>query len=269
MCSFVGKGGWFTLPVFYLCAMYRMICLMVLLICFQSAGAQKGSADVKLNILTLNLGYGAEWPGGDLAQRFGQSLSFHSGMEWVHKSKYSFGLDFSYFFGDKIKEDVFAPYRNENGLVQGINGVAADLFIRERGAYVGIQASSILFPTAKHSGFELSLGAGMLYHKLHFVDDSRSVFLAEKPYSTGLDRLTRGFALRQELAYQLHSEKKALHFHLGFYVTEAFTTQVRKFNFDTGLPASESTRNDLLYGVRLVWMLPLYKASTVPVIKYF
>lgn len=253
----------------YLCSMYKILALAVLLTFFHSAFAQKDSAAVKLNIWTLNLGYGAEWPGGDLAQRFGQSLSFHSGMEWVRKSKYSYGIDFSYFFGDKIKEDVFAPFRNENGLVLGINGVAADLFIRERGAYIGVQAAAILLPAGKHSGLELGLGAGMLYHKLHFIDDSRSVLLAEAPYSKGLDRLTRGFSLRQELAYQFHAEKKALHFHLGFYINEAFTRQIRKFNFDTGLPASDKSRLDLLYGVRLVWMLPLHKETTVPSIRYF
>ncbi|MBK7223706.1 MAG: hypothetical protein IPH94_21140 [Saprospiraceae bacterium] len=52
-------------------------------------------------------------------------------------------------------------------------------------------------------------------------------------------------------------------------MTEAFTRQVREFNFDTGLPASTDRRLDLLYGFKLVWMLPLVKRSTVPSIRYF
>jgi hypothetical protein len=247
----------------------RFILYAVLLFCFHGLWAQKDTSKIKLNMLTLNLGYGIDWPGGDLSDRFGQSLSFHSGIDLVRKSSLTLGLDFSYHFGDNIKEDVLAPYRNENGLVLGISGVAADLFIRERAAYVGVNVARILYHTRPHSGIELGLGAGMLYHKLHFVDDSRSVLLIEAPYGKGLDRLTRGFALKQEIAYQHHAEKSALHFQLGFYITEAFTQQVRTFNFDTGLPASTARRLDLLYGFKLVWMLPLVKRSTVPAIRYF
>lgn len=253
----------------YICGMNRIMTVAVFLLFAHVLGAQQDTVQGKLNLWTINLGYGIEWPGADLAQRFGQSLSFHSGMEWVRKSRYSFGADFSYFFGDKIREDVFAPYRNENGLVMGINGVAADLFIRERGAYLGLQASSIVLPTGKHSGIELGLGAGVLYHKLHFIDDSRSVKLAEEPYSKGLDRLTRGIALRQEIAYQHHAANKALHFQLGFYVTEAFTHSVRSFDFDKGMSAPTATRTDLLYGFRFVWMLPIKKESTSPAIRYY
>ena len=95
------------------------------------------------------------------------------------------------------------------------------------------------------------------------------MLLIENPYGKGLDRLTRGFALKQEIAYQYHSAKSALHFQMGFYVMEAFTRQIREFNFDTGLPASTASRLDLLYGFKLVWMLPLVKRSTVPSIRYF
>lgn len=254
--------------VLYLCAM-RPIIYAVLLFFVHGLWGQKDTTVSKLNMLTLNLGYGIDWPGGDLTDRFGQSLSFHTGLDLIRKSSLTLGVDFSYHFGDKIREDVLAPYRNENGLVLGISGVAADLFIRERAAYIGLNAARIVYHTQENSGIELGLGAGLLYHKLHFVDDSRSVLLIEAPYGKGLDRLTRGFALKQEIAYQYHSAKSALHFQLGLYMTEAFTRQVREFNFDTGLPASTDRRLDLLYGFKLVWMLPLVKRSTVPSIRYF
>ena len=119
------------MAVMYLCVM-RHIIYALLLLFVHGIWAQKDTSVSKLNLLTLNLGYGIDWPGGDLSDRFGQSLSFHTGLDLVRKSSFTIGVDFSYHFGDKIREDVLAPYRNENGLVMGISGVAADLFIRPK-----------------------------------------------------------------------------------------------------------------------------------------
>ncbi|MBK8700952.1 MAG: hypothetical protein IPN29_16000 [Saprospiraceae bacterium] len=242
---------------------------LLLVFAFFGLSAQTDSARQSIKLLSANLGYGIEWPGGDLADRFGQSLSFNAGMEYAHTRKLSFGLDFNYIFGSKVKEDVFAPFRNENGLLIGLNGGPADFFIRERAAYLGLNVGKILVFTGDYSGLKLVVGGGLMYHKLRFVDDSRSIILGEGDYSKGFDRLTRGFSLKQELVYQHHSKDKAQHFNIGFYIIEGFTSPVRQVNFDTGLPDAKQSRTDLLYGLKFTWMLPLYKGNSGNTIKYY
>ena len=51
-----------------------------------------------------------------------------------------------------------------------------------------------------------------------------------------------------------------MNFELNFDFIQGFTSEVRAYNFDTGLPTIKS-RVDLLFGIRLVWNLPFYLGS--------
>ncbi len=228
---------------------------------------QSDTSNVKISMVSANLGYGIDFPGGDLSERFGQSLSFISGIEYLINGKDGIGIDYIFNFGNKVKEDIFLGYRNENGYVIGIDGNPSILFLRQRGNYLGLNYSRIFKPSNKTSGLKLSLGAGILTHKIRVVDDSRNLVLAEDPYLKGFDRLTRGFALKQELVYQHHSRNKAFHFNVGFNIMEGFTKQLREVNFDTGDRIS-TKRLDIIYGVRITWMIPLSK-SIEGVVNYY
>jgi hypothetical protein len=221
--------------------------------------AQSDSSAVKIKLFSANLGYGIDLPSGDLSKRFGQSLSFITGVEYLLDGTNSIGIDYVFNFGNKVKEDVFASFRNENGLLLGINGAPAISYYRQRGNYAGLNYSKLFKASNKTSGIKLSLGAGIMTHSIKVFDDSRSLVIAEAPYVKGFDRLTRGFALKQELVYQHHSKIKALHFNVGFNIMEGFTKQVRKVNFDNG-QLNTASRLDLLFGIRLTWMIPLSKS---------
>lgn len=224
-----------------------------------NANGQSDTNNVKISLLSANLGYGIDFPSGDLSKRFGQSLSFITGAEYLINGKDAIGLDYIFNFGNKVNEDIYAGFRNENGYIIGINGVPSILFLRQRGNYIGLNYSRIFKPSNKTSGVKLSLGAGYMTHMIRVVDDSRNLILAEEPYLKGFDRFTKGMALKQELVYQHHSKSKAFHFNIGFNIMEGFTSQLRKVNFDTGERIS-GNRLDITYGLRLTWMIPLSKS---------
>lgn len=228
------------------------------------------SAAVEIDLFTVNLGYGSEIPGGNMATRFGRSLSFTTGLEWMKKSKYSFGVDFTLVFGNKIKEDVLKPYRTELGALIGVNGGPADVFLRERAAYLGAVFGRYFSFSKKSSyGLKFNFGAGYFFHKIRIVDDSKVLAIADEPFIKGLDRLTKGPALKQELLFQIHSVKKNIHLNLGFNITEAFTKQIREVNFDTGMKADTERKMDFLYGIKATWMLPLSKSTSKDGINYY
>ncbi len=237
---------------------YLMV-LVLLLFTDLNALGQSDTSNVKIKMLTANLGYGFDIPAGDLSKRFGQSLSFITGLEYLMNGKDAIGLDYIFNFGNKIKEDIFFNFRNENGYIIGIDGNPSISFLRQRGNYLGLNYSHIFTSGKNTSGVKLSLGGGIMTHKIRVVDDSRNLVIAENPYVKGFDRFTKGFALKQELVYQHHSKNKAFHFNIGFNIMEGFTKQLRKVNFDTGERIT-SNRLDILYGIRVTWMIPLSKS---------
>ena len=55
----------------------------------------------------------------------------------------------SSIFGEKIKEDVLAPYRSANNSIPGDDDQIADIFIRERCFWLGIMMGKH-FPLVLH-----------------------------------------------------------------------------------------------------------------------
>ena len=51
-----------------------------------------------------------------------------------------------------------------------------------------------------------------------------------------------------------------VNFYGGIEISEAFTKNRREMNFDTGLKDNKA-RTDMLYGIRIGWVFPLYKRS--------
>jgi hypothetical protein len=70
--------------------------------------------------------------------------------------------------------------------------------------------------------------------------------------------LTNGLSFSQFLGYLNLSENRLLNYYIGFQFYEAFTHSVRKLNYDTGVQDTKQ-RLDVLSGMRLGWILPLYK----------
>lgn len=213
----------------------------------------------RVGMTNLSFGFGIEFPFGDLQDRFSDNLKFTLGAERITSSNWIFGLEFSYMFGDTVKQDVLAPLRLSNGEVLGADHAYADVFMRERGVFVGVNIGKLIpFNNKSRSGLRITGAAGILAHYIRIQDDARSLPQIEGDYLKGYDRLTRGFALREFIGYQHVTENKRVNFYIGLEFTQGFTTSVREVNFDTGLPTSKERRFDGLIGLKAAWILPFF-----------
>ena len=213
------------------------------------------------NALLFSLSYAGHKPGGDLANRFGNNFSFGTGAGLItNKGNWLVGLDFAYLFGGEVKEDVVASLRTPDGYIIGNDRGYANIELRERGFYAGGYIGKLIsigLPNPR-SGIRVTLGAGLLQHKIRIQDDPLSgVPQLSGDYKKGYDRLSNGLAFSEFIGYQVMSMDKRVNFYAGLEFTQGMTMSRRDFNFDTRTK-DETERKDLLFGIRVGWVIPLY-----------
>ncbi len=228
---------------------------------FLWATAQGASARNQGNALLVRFNYGIQFPEGDLSARFGNNLNLGGGFDFMTQgNNLIYGLYGTFLFGNQVNIDVLAPLRTPEGEIIGNDKDFADLQLRQRGFYLGAHVGKLfgLAPDNPRSGIRVTLGAGLLQHKIRIQDDpERTVPQLEGDYRKGYDRLTNGLALRQFVGYQLLSRNKRINFYAGVELIEGFTQNRRDFNFDTRT-ADNQNRFDLLFGLQVGWILPFY-----------
>ena len=221
---------------------------------------QQQQTVVKAAVLMPGIGIGMNVPGGILSRRYGAGMHLCGALSYLTKSNWIFQGDWLFLFGDQVREDVLAPYRTSTGVIPGDDEQIADIFLRQRGIWAGAGAGRLFpFSSRSRSGLKTVLQGGVFQHYIRFTDERNSVAQVRAGRYVGYDRLTRGFSLKQTLAYQHLSNDKRLNFDIALEAIQAWTSEVRAINFDTGLPTL-SSRLDWLVGVRVTWYLPFYFA---------
>lgn len=211
-------------------------------------------------ILAVHLSYGYHFPGGDLQARFGSNFSIGTGLQLILPSNWVLGAESQFLFGQQVKTDVLATLRSPEGYIFGLDGGTAEILLRERGFWFGANLGKLipLVPGNPRSGLRLSLGAGLLQHKIRIQDDPLvSVPALSGEYKKGYDRLSNGLALQEFIGYQHFSINRRINFFIGLELTQGFTASRRDWNTDQ-MAREEGARFDLLYGIRAGWALPFY-----------
>lgn len=202
---------------------------------------------------------------GDMEQRFG--TNFTAGLAGGYKtaSNWVFALDGQFIFSENVKgiDQLLGPVMTGGGQVLSETGNYASVAVVQRGFYFSGEVShSFGFWQANpNSGPDLQLGAGYLQHWISIASAGNEVPQIRGDYLRGYDERTGGFMLRQSVGYRFLAPRKRLNFRLSFEIVEAFTENYRGFSYSSGQPVS-GRRLDLLYGVRLQWMLPIYQRDS-------
>lgn len=214
------------------------------------------------DILFSGISYGMNFPAGDLADRYGSNLHFSVFSQHITKSDFFYGADFTFMFGDKVKEDVLYPFRTAEGYFLGSGGLGTDVLLRQRGlTLTGMIGKIIPLPGKTRSGIKLGVGGGVLQHNIRFLDDNNAVAQLGGDLRKGYDRMTRGFVLREQIGYQLLSKNRRMNFEFSLVFFQGLTREIRAYNFDTGMTTNPS-RLDLGFGFQLAWILPFYLNSS-------
>ncbi len=235
--------------------------------------AQKQEEDLRPNTGTVwvsTLSYAFQNPASDMADRFGYNfnLGLHTEV-MLKKSNLIFGLSGDILFGNEVKEDVLESLRTPEGDIIGNNRLIADVSLRERGFNIS-GYTGILIPLLKRnrrSGIRVTLGAGLLQHKVRIQDNQNTIVQITGEYIKGYDRLSNGLSLTQFIGYQHLDRKRLVNFYVGVEFVEGFTENRRTYNFDI-MGHDDTQRRDILVGIRLGWSVPLYIGEDAEEIFY-
>jgi hypothetical protein len=222
------------------------------------------------SVLLLNFSYGLQYPGGDMADRFGKNFITGVGVDYYTKTNWILGVQGDFLFGKEVKTDVLAHLRGESGFVYSDDAGIADIKLRERGLMLNAHIGKV-FPLSganTRSGIKLQLGGGFLGHKIR-IQDEPNVYVSavSGDNKKGYDRLANGPVLTEYIGYQFIANNRLINFSIGAEFAQGFTKGRRSFNFDTRSPGLED-RMDLLYGLRLTWTLPLFIGENPDEINY-
>ncbi|HMY85443.1 MAG TPA: hypothetical protein PLC76_05770 [Saprospiraceae bacterium] len=236
----------------------RLIYIIVLChILVVSAISQEKTSKAR-SALLIHLDYGFNLPAADLAKRFGSNFQVGGDVEYKFPVDIFIGVNYSYLWGKKVKENIGENLFNAKNEIVGIDNHLANLVIRERGFSSSLNVGKLfrIFPN-EAAALKVGIGGGFLQHKVRIVDDYGVVPQITGDYLKGYDRLTNGFMTRQYIGYQYLSTNRKINFSVGFVFAQGFTRSARGFNYDTGKKDTEK-RFDLLNGLQVSWILPIY-----------
>ena len=215
--------------------------------------------DSSVFIPLITAGYGYYLPGGDMVNRFGANSSVFLNSELKLQSNWIVGVNGSYIFGKKIKDTPFYNITKDEVFINS-EGDQADVRLFERGFTVSATFGR-MFATSKkrpNCGIVANVGAGFIQHKIKIEVIGNNVPQLDKNYKKGYDRLTNGLLLSQNIGYMFLSNNHLVNFYVGLEVMEGFTRNRRIYDFEK-MQADTKSRMDILTGVKVAWILPLYK----------
>jgi len=97
----------------------------IILFVFLSVGntknvfSQVSVSDSTLSIPMFYVTYAYQFPGGDMADRFGNNSSIGGGFQWKTNKNWIAGGEFLFLFGNKVKiaDDIMNNLKTENGYI--------------------------------------------------------------------------------------------------------------------------------------------------------
>jgi len=211
----------------------------------------------------FNISYAAQLPGGDLADRFAFNNSIGVSGGFKNSKNFQFELGGTFFFGNNVKEtSILDALKTSDGNIINRYGEYSNYLIFERGFTGSISIGKIIpiLGANPNSGLLLKLGIGGMRHKIKIENQGNHIVQLSKEKLPYYDRLTFGLLLHQYIGYQHLSSNRLTNFNIGIEIFEGFTSGMRDYQIDLMGPYKDQ-RLDLLIGLRIGWVLPVYKKA--------
>jgi len=213
-----------------------------------------------INYFSADLAY--HIPQYDMAKWFGNSATIGATYGFKTDKNWTFGIDFSYLWGDRIKNNnlVLQNIQTSDGNVIDGDGQYAVINFSESG-WTGMLTVGKVFPLNKknqNSGLWVKGGIGFLQHKILIENPSNVTPQIKDEYKKGYDKLSNGFAANQFIGYLWISKRSVINAYAGFDFMEGWTKSRRTVDFNTGLPDTD-TKFDMLIGIKVGAIIPIFK----------
>ena len=239
----------------------RLPILIVFLFVFQVSQAQFNVSDTTVAAFVPHLSYSYQFPGGDVAKRYGHNSTIGGGLKYKNMKNVIFSLDVNFIFGNDIKDadSILWMVETETGYVIDGNGTFALYALYERGYNVNFSVGKI-FPVLNpnpNSGLMVNAGIGYMLHRMKIDNQHRTAPQISGDYAKGYDMLTGGISLNQFIGWYFMSNSRLLNFYAGFEFHEAFTKSLRDWDFHN-MGKDNNNNFDFFLGIKVGWMLPIY-----------
>jgi hypothetical protein len=207
-------------------------------------------------------GVSGHLPGGDMAQRFGWDAMVSAGIQYKTKTNYLLGISYNYLFGTnvKIEEELFSNIKTDQGFIIDNSGSYGFVSIFESGEFYALQLGKIFPIDTKNAnaGLYFSLNPGFLMHHIRIRVEDNNIPALNGDYRKGYDRLSAGLGISEQFGYfHIDEERNIANYFIAIEMLQAWTKPKRKVNFDTMKPDKVQNRLDLLFGIKIGWMLPI------------
>ncbi len=246
----------------------RFLSILFVLISF-SGFSQRNLKDSTISQMIIGVNYKFNMTGADMYERWGFNSAIGLDVNYKFKNNLSLGVDGSFHFGNRLKDTtIFESITNSYGAVTALSGEPADILFGLRGVNANAKIGYVFNGLGHNpnSGLWVTIGGGFLMHHIKIESIYDVVPQLEGDYRKGYDKLTFGFSSSQFIGYLYQADRRFTNFYFGLEITEGFTKNIRTYNFDSGGP-EYTPRLDILYGVKLGWMVPIYKRQ--PKAYYF
>ena len=218
----------------------------------------------------ISFEYGVQFPQADMADRYDLNMNLGGQFEvMINESLWHAGIKGLFLFGNRVDEDVLSNLKTKEGGIIGNDRALADISLRQRGMFIGVYAGKVfaLNELQKSSGIKLSLGGGLMQHKVRLQDNTQSVNQIQDEYTAGYDRRTNGPAIYGFVGYQRLDKNKRLNFLIGVDYILGFTQNRRAYDFNA-MMKDDRSRIDGLFGLRIGWILPITYGEDAGTIFY-
>lgn len=229
---------------------------------FTSIYSQKVQIDSADQISYFSADIAYHIPKYDMSTWFYNDASIGATYGMKLESNWTLGVDFSYIWGDQIKnkEAVLSSITNSDGNIIDGNGQYAIINYTESG-WSGMFTVGKVFPLTKknqNSGLWIKGGIGFLQHKILITNPKNVAPQIKGDYKKGYDKLSNGFACTQFVGYLWISKRSAVNAYAGFEIIEGWTKSRRTVDYNTGLPDNQQ-KFDMLIGLKIGAIIPIFK----------
>ena len=222
--------------------------------------------------------YAAQFTGLDTRTDYGFTNNIGGSATYKTQSNWLFTGNGNFIFGNQIKgsridllgESLTTVY----GEVIGGGGIPTALAFFQRGLHFQAEVGKLFaLEPNPNSGIFVQFGAGYLWNRLRIeyqIEAQNPPYPLTGDYQYGYDKMRGGYALHGEAGYMVLSNTRIYNFAVSLEVTYARTKHLRDYDFrvfydESGEPHvmgynDKSKRfNDLYYGIRLSWIVPVYQ----------
>ncbi|MBL1232821.1 MAG: hypothetical protein COA31_008885 [Flavobacteriales bacterium] len=219
-------------------------------------------SDSAYTIPLFKASYAVQLTGADMADRFGTNNNVGGSFAVKTKKNWYYGIKGNFLWGATVRQNnILDQIKDSDGMVINSEGKPTEVFFDQRGSsffLVGGRMFNVLAPN-KNSGFLVYGGIGTLQHKISIKYQGTIHSLTDE-HKKGYDRFSFGYAVNAFAGYMYLSKNRLINFFGGVDLTQGWTKNLRKFNYDTGMPDNK-VNSDFLYGFRVGWIIRLNKRT--------